>query len=125
MPPASDLTTVEAFLADLPTVPWFAKVGQPIAGDSVPRIWTWEEWAGPEEESGRIVALSLRHQDWHDALLAAHSTKEAELETLWHGVAGIVLACVPEHVPYDPDADAWHAPTLAVWQAVWTAGLVA
>ena len=75
-------STVEAFLADLPTLPWFANVGQPITDRDVPRIWAWDEWAGPEEETGRIIALSLRHQDWHDALLAVHPEREPELKTL-------------------------------------------
>jgi len=117
--------TVEAFLAHLLKVPWFAHVGQSIADPGVPRLGTWDEWAGPEEESGRIIALSLQHQDWRDALLAAHTRREAELETLWQRVNDAVMSAATGKLPYDPDADAWHAPTTAVWQAVWTAGLVA
>lgn len=121
-----DNITLETFLARLPTIPWFACVGQPIADPDISRIWNWDEWAGPEEETGRIVALSLRHQDWHDALLAAYPEREAELEALWQQVeAAVTAAAAAAQVPYDPDADSWHAPTAAVWQAKWTAGLIA
>ena len=118
-------TTLKAFLSYLPTVPWFANVGQPLTDPDVPRIWDWDAWAGPEEETGRIITLSLRHQDWQGALLAAHPEQEAELEALWQRVADIVMNAATGKTPYDPDADAWHAPTTAVWQAVWTAGLAA
>jgi hypothetical protein len=113
------------FLALLPDIPWFARVGQAVSDPDVPRIGGWDEWAGPEEESGRIVALSLRHQEWYDALLAAHPEWEAELHGLWQRVADAVLNAAKDELPYDPDGDSWHAPTLAVWQAQWTAGLMA
>ena len=117
--------TVAEFLARLPAVPWFAHVGQPIADPAVPRIGDWDAWAGPEEETGRIIALSLRHQDWRDALLAAHPEHEVELEAVWQQAADAVMSAAADKLPYDPDADSWHAPTLAVWQAQWTAGLIA
>jgi len=117
--------TLDEFLARLPAIPWFAHVGQPVADPDIPRIWDWDEWAGPEEETGRIMALSLWHQDRHDALLAAHPAREAELAALWERVAEAVLSAAQNKLPYDPDADSWHAPTLAVWQAQWTAGLIA
>jgi hypothetical protein len=117
--------TADEFLARLPALLWFAHVGQPIPDSNVPRIRHWDEWAGPEEKSGRIIALSLRHQAWHDALLAAHPEQRADLEALWSRVTDVVMGAAAERIPYDPDADAWHAPTTALWQAVWTAGLVA
>ena len=117
--------TCDDFLARLPDVPWFAKVGQPISDPNVSRIRAWDEWAGPEEETGRIVALSLQQQDWYDALLETHSERDTELESLLQRVARSVMAAAADKVPYDPEADSWHAPTMAVWQAIWTAGLIA
>ncbi len=127
MEPVFDLChmTVAEFLARLPTVPWFSTVGQPVADPNVPRIGDWDEWAGPEEETGRIMELSLRHQSWRDTLLAAHPEREAELKALWQQAADAVTSAAADKLPYAPDADAWHAPTLAVWQAQWTAGLIA
>ena len=123
--PSPGRTAVEAFLAELATIPWFARLGHPLPEGDVARIRDWDEWAGPEEESGRIIALSLRHQEWHDALLAAHPERRAELEALWSRVTGRVMGSATKSVPYDPEADAWHGPTAALWQAVWTAGLSA
>ncbi len=117
--------TVEEFPARLPAVFWFAHLGQPLPEDNVVRIWDWDEWAGPEEESGRIIALSLCHQEWHDSLLAAHPERRAELGEIWSRVTEIVMGAATRGIPYAPEADAWHGPTMAVWQAVWTAGLVA
>lgn len=117
--------SAEAFVARLPAVPWFTALGEPLSDPHVPRIDHWHEWKGPESADGEVIALSLRHQEWHDQLLAAHPQREAELDDLWQRVHDHVMTTAAPNAPYDPDADAWHAPTLAVWQAVWTAGLVA
>ncbi|MCD4668913.1 MAG: hypothetical protein K8S14_00555, partial [Actinomycetia bacterium] len=103
----------------------FAALGQPVSDPSVPRLQDWDEWKGPESAGGEVIALALRHQDWHDALLEAHRGQEAELQALWQRVNERVMAAAADKAPYDPDADSWHAPTMAVWQAVWTAGLIA
>ena len=110
MEPVFDLChmTVAEFLARLPTVPWFSTVGQPVADPNVPRIGDWDEWAGPEEETGRIMELSLRHQSWRDTLLAAHPEREAELKALWQQAADAVTSAAADKLPYAPDADAWH-----------------
>ncbi|HNT77992.1 MAG TPA: hypothetical protein PKH77_23510 [Anaerolineae bacterium] len=76
-----------------------------------------DEWAGPEEEAGRIITLSLRHQDWRDTWLAAHPERQSEPEALWQQAADAVMSAAQDKLPYDPAADSWHAPTLAVWQA--------
>jgi hypothetical protein len=119
------ISVCDNFMGQLSNVPWFSRVGQPISDPNISRIWEWDEWAGPEEETGRIISLSLRHQHWHDVLLAAYPERKAELEALWRRVAESVMAAAVDKAPYDPDADSWHAPTAAVWQAVWTAALIA
>lgn len=124
-PQTQAVVNADEFLTWLPIIPWFAHVGQPLSDSNIPRIWDWDAWAGPEEETGRIITLSLRHQDWHDALLTAHPEREAELRALWQRAAEAVLCAAQDKLPYDPHADAWHAPSMAVWQAQWTAGLIA
>lgn len=116
--------SVEKFIARLPEVPWFTALGQPVSDPDVPRLRHWREWKGPESEGGEVIALSLRRQAWHDQLRAAHPQRQAELDHLWERVREHVMTAAAR-IPYDPDADSWHAPTLAVWQAVWTAGLIA
>jgi hypothetical protein len=120
-----DLESVNEFLRRLNEVPWFSALGDPVSEQGVPRINNWEEWKGPESAGGEVIALSIRHQAWHDALLADHPERETELASLWKRVVDRVMAAAADKVPYDPDADAWHPPTAAVWQAEWTAGLVA
>jgi hypothetical protein len=123
--PVCDPDRAAAFVASLDAAPWFAALGAPVADPSVPRIASWDEWPGPESAAGEIVALSLQHQAWHDALLEAHPACQAALNELWDEVQRRVMAAAAGKVPYEAGADAWHPPTMAVWQGVWTAGLVA
>lgn len=116
-PPLTD------FLTQLESIPWFSNIGKPVdAASSVERIYDWNEWPGPNEAS--IIELSWRQQDLFDALMESAGSERARFSALWESIHGIVFRVAAPKVPYDPQQDAWHAPTMAVWQAAWTAGLV-
>jgi hypothetical protein len=119
-----DNPALAKFLADLENMPWFANVGKPLpAGKTAKQLRGWEEWPGPEEPA--IFELSERQQALHDALLAGAEKRRKDLSRLWEQVREIVFRRACLTVPYDPEQDAWHAPTSAVWQAAWAAALVA
>ena len=111
------------FLAALPSIPWFSKIGQPIASDSnVVRILSWDEWPGPEDPD--IIELSIRQQALYDVIMEKSPHETAQLQTLWEQIHRIVFRDAAPSVPYDSEQDTWHAPTAAVWQAAWNAGLM-
>jgi hypothetical protein len=114
---------VRRFLRELETVPWFQRIGQrlPPNTDAVP-LRSWEDWPGPEEPA--IGALSLRQQALYDRIMTAPTDKQAKLKSLWVRVHQIVFRLACPSVPFDDREDAWHAPTTAVWQAAWAAGLI-
>lgn len=123
MKPESDLALAR-FVANLEAVPWFNSVGQPLPADTTAQqLHRWEDWPGPEEPA--ILELSERQQALHDELLASAPERCRDLETVWERVSEIVIRLGASAVPYDANEDAWHGPTTAVWQASWTAGLVA
>ena len=112
------------FLDYLERIPWFGNVGKPLpAGTSAKQLRGWEDWPGPEEPP--IFELAERHQALYEALLKGAERRRAELSRLWEHVREIVFRRALPAVPCDPEQDAWHAPTTAVWQAAWTAALVA
>ena len=104
------------------SVPWLANLGGTIADKGVPRIFRWEDWPEPEDDA--VLELSLRHQSLHDHLLEEAGERQAELLALWEQVQQATLAAAQHAILYNPQQDAWHAPTAAVWQAAWTAALV-
>lgn len=115
---------LDEFLVQLREIPWFARVGRTDPSDSrVVRLSRWEDWPGPQEPS--IAVLNERQQALHDAILGEAGDRAGDLRDLWDRVQAIVLDAASRLVPFDPDEDTWHAPTAAVWQAAWTAGLVA
>ena len=124
MKPDSNLDPVLArFIQEVNAVPWFKNVGQPLPPDTKARqLHGWEDWPGPEEPA--IFELSERQQALHDDLLASAPERHEELEHVWEHISEIVMRLAAAEVPYDANADAWHAPSAAVWQASWTAGLV-
>jgi len=125
MNPESDLDpAVARFIQDVEAVPWFKNVGHPLPPNSNARQFhRWEDWPGPEDPA--IFELSERQQALHDELLASAPEKREGLENLWERVSEIVIRLAASVVPYDANQDSWHGPTAAVWQAGWTAGLVA
>jgi hypothetical protein len=113
---------IERFLADLESVPWFSNIGKEIPPEfTIKRLSSWEVWPGPEDIG--ISELSLMQQSLFDEIMATSDNK-GHLVDLWDKIHEIVVRVAKTKVPYDPDKDAWHAPTLAVWQAAWTAGLI-
>ena len=122
MEPSMQPSSLSDYLARLDTVPWFSTIGTPIPeSPGVPRISGWDEWPGPEDDN--VSALALRQQAPlrrdHGRWLPNHLLKRT-----WDQIHEAVFRRVLLAVPYDPAQDAWHAPSSAVWQAAWTAGLV-
>jgi hypothetical protein len=116
-------STASDFLAQLESVPWFSNIGRPTPPDAgVKRISAWEEWPGPKEPG--VGELSFRHQDLYDRIMAESGDRRESLTQLWEAIHAAVFRRAASQVPYDPEQDTWHGPTMAVWQAAWTAGLV-
>jgi hypothetical protein len=112
---------VEAFLEQLEKVPWFANVGKPIPlTRGVKQIHSWEEWPGPEDTD----EIHLDQQALYDEIMENAKENQPSLELLWNRIHDTVERVARKTVPYDPNKDAWHGPTLAVWHAAWTAGLI-
>lgn len=115
--------SVSDFLEGLEAVPWFSATGRPTSPDAgVERMSAWEDWPGPEEPT--IGKLSFRHQDLYDRIMAEAGKQQPELAELWDRIRAAVFRRATATVPFDPEQDAWHGPTTAVWQAAWTAGLI-
>jgi hypothetical protein len=121
--PGAPRLTVGDFLAQLEAVPWFSNIGRPTPpGAGVERMAAWEDWPGPEEPA--IGVLSFRHQELYDCMMSEAGERRTDLAELWEAIQVAVFRRASPRIPYDPDQDAWHGPTAAVWQAAWTAGLI-
>lgn len=115
---------VNNFIAQLEEVPWFSNLGRPVSSEEeVVRIATWDDWPGPEEPA--ILELSSRQQELFDEIMEGAGEQAPQLKMAWDEVHAVVFRTASVRVPYDPAEDAWHGPTAAVWQAAWTAGLIA
>lgn len=97
---------------------WFSAVGEDIDDPDVERIRSWDDWEGPENE--RVAAIHIDQSDMREALIGG----DGRLESIFDTVCGHMIAHISAFVPYDPDEDAWHGPTLAVNQAGFTVALV-
>jgi hypothetical protein len=118
-----EITGSNEFLEQLASVPWFSKLGRPApAGDEVRRITRWEDWPGPEDPS--VLELHLEQQALYDLIMSDAGVDLERLRALWERIHAVVFRVAAHEVPYDARQDAWHAPTTAVWQAAWTAGLI-
>ena len=114
--------TLPEFLSSLESVRWFARLGEQITDSpDTPRIHDWGEWPGPQDEA--VIALHFRHGELYDDFMGGADPPEALKET-WDTIHALVFRNATSAVPYDPDEDTWHGPTMAVWQAAWTAGLI-
>ena len=114
---------VERFIAGLDTIPWFSNLGQPTPPEAgVERIYRWEDWPGLEEPG--IIDLSQRHQALYDSLIASAEGSADARKGLWDRIHAAVFRAAAPNIPYDPKHDTYHGPTMAVWQAAWTAGLI-
>jgi hypothetical protein len=70
------------------------------------------------------MEMALRQQDLYDELFATAGQRSPEAKQLWERIHAVVFRDAAPSIPYDPKEDCWHAPTQAVWDAAWTAGLV-
>jgi hypothetical protein len=114
---------VEAFIAQLEAVPWFSRLGAPTPFDAaVARMHAWDDWPGPEEPA--VDQLCTQGQELYDRIMA-ETDAEGELTALQKRVREVVIRLASPRVPYVPDQDAWYPPNAAVWQAVFSAGLIA
>lgn len=112
-----------SFLRELERIPWFANLGEPISGvHDIERISRWDDWSGPEKSG--VDEVCYRQQALYDELLGCGKEGAEQLTQLWESIQRTVLAAAAKNVPYDPSEDTWHGPTLAVWHAAWTAGLI-
>jgi hypothetical protein len=115
--------TPDEFEHGLPQVGWFARLGMPSPWDGgCARIFAWRHWPGPENAA--VEAFALAQQDMKNRIFA-EAPAPADLPALFDRVNTQVIAQARRFVPFDPGQDAWHAPTLCVWEAGYTAALVA
>ena len=115
---ASQLTD---FLSDLRVIPWLKNVGQPSPLDrDVLRIYSWDEWPGPEEPGSEIQAsLYLR---WKEELTS--DDPQGNLPALFEEIQSEVRALARSNVAYDDNQDAWYGPNASVWAAGWLAAVI-
>lgn len=114
---------IEDFLATLESVPWFRNIGRPMeSAANIKCMQGWEDWPGPEDPYVREI--SQRQQTLYDDLFKSAADERDQLVALWNRIQAIVFRVAAPTVPYDQERDSWHAPTAAIWQAAWTAGLV-
>lgn len=115
--------TPDEFDRGLSQVGWFARLGMPSPWDGGrARIFAWRHWPGPENAS--VEAFALAQQNMKDRIFA-EGPAVADLPALFDRVNTRVMEQARRFVPFDPGQDAWHAPTLCVWEAGYTAALVA
>lgn len=113
--------TAESFVTGLASVPWFVNVGLDSDDDaSVARIRSFDEWAGPEDVTGELLAERL--QRWSDALAPLPS--DSEWPALEARVQDLATTRGSWNVPFDPDEDPWHPPTACVGHASFVSALV-
>lgn len=111
------------FVRQLPSIPWFASIGQPFEGnETVARLESWDAWPGPEDDA--VGELSIRHQTLYDTIMEKTPDSADELTLLWERIHKIVIQAASPTIPCDQSQNAWHGPNAAVWQAAWTAGLI-
>lgn len=119
---AADLLfdTLAEFERSLGAIRWFCRVGL-MDDDSADRLASWEDWAGPEAHSVQQLFDPLSELIDPTMNLADSTALQAIFDRVRSYVMDVASACVP----YDPNEDAWHAPTTAVWHAGSLAGLMA
>lgn len=116
---------VTEFIEQLKTVQWFANLGKSSPWDQyVQRVHSWEEIPSPDHPP--IEAFALQTQAWKDALLKVRTSKrdKLSLDTAWQETHTLVMHSAAAKVAFDPDQDAYHAPSLSVWSAAWMASVI-
>jgi uncharacterized protein (TIGR02996 family) len=109
----------------LDPIPWLKHVGQPTERDAeVYRIRSWDEWPGPEDQD--VHAHYSLFQKCVDRLLTQAGPLQEEAEGLLGGVRSGVYNHAKQNVPlFDSDQDAWHGPSMSVWDVSYRASLFA
>jgi hypothetical protein len=103
---------------------WFAHLGEPSPWDGgCVRMGAWDQWPGPENALGEAFAQASG--DLRDGIFAACSPAAGDLQVRFDRVHALVMSRAGAAVPFDPEQDAWHAPTQCVWDAAWVAALIA
>jgi len=113
--------TAESFVTGLLSVPWFVNIGFDDDADGrVCRIRSFDEWPGPEDITGELLAE--RCGRWADALESL--PPKDEWPALDRRVTDIVTTRASWNVPYDPNEDPWHPPTACVGHAAFVSALL-
>lgn len=118
-----DALTVEQ-VESVASAGWFERVGQPVSDPRTGSIAAWDDWAGPEHETGE--AFSARMLAVADP--AARAVRGLRLHDLSDRLAAFsdrVQNRAKEQVPYDDERDVWYGPVVAVLEAGYVAWTVA
>ncbi len=114
-------TRLAKFLKALEDIPWFANIGKPLPeGSTCKQIHNWDDWPGPEEPS--VAEMDDGEAATYEELTQGEDSDQ--LSELHDRIQKTVVRLAKDKVPYDEEEDTCHAPTAAVWQAGWTAGLI-
>jgi hypothetical protein len=116
--------SLREFLYQLPTIPWFEHIGE--ADNSMAKVrWlrTWHDWPGPEAPG--VEAAAMRAQDLKHYLEEEANRRGVDIGSTWDTTESAARTHARNALPYDPEQDAWHAPTQSAWDAGWYAALVA
>jgi hypothetical protein len=113
----------EEFERELDRVAWFAHLGErsPWDGNCV-RMFAWDQWPGPENALGE--AFGFASGETRNRIFAASPLAADDLRLLFDRGHAAVMSQACTAVPYEPNQDAWHAPTQCVWGAAYAAGLI-
>src|SRR5262249_42413320 len=115
--------TLEAFLALLDRIPWFANLGRPHDLDrEVDRIAGWGDWGGPETRGAD--AMNQEGVAWREALLASGPDPRA-VEAVCEDADRRAWRAIDARIDFETEGDPWHPPTAAVSGAAWFAGTLA
>ncbi len=105
------MTPVEAFIAELDTIPWFTNLGKPSPRDhEVFRIYHWGTWPGPEDPGFSLMSAFGMH--WRDELFESAKSLPS-LREAWHTIYEYVFYLTKPLVPYTEEWDLDHGPNIA------------
>jgi len=108
------------FERSLGSIRWFCRIGL-MDDDSAAHLGSWDDWPGPEAPS--VQSLFDPLSELIDRTIGLSDLPV--LQAIFERVRSNVVDAASVLVPYDPNQDAWHAPTTAVWHASSLAGLMA
>ena len=114
------------FERELAQMAWFTHLGEPSPGDGgSARLSGWDQWPRPED--ALVLELALNCQDLHGRIFASCPPASAgHLQVLFDRVDADVVNRAGKAVPlFDPEQDAWHAPSECAWDAGYATALIA